>query len=303
MAVKLAADVGDRRRADCPIRKSFARRESTDAPLPLLAQLVGARAGRAGEPRLKLYLTTLFLAREGTDWHVDGVPAATWATLCGLDSPEGAGAVRINAAIGALVDLKAMEADRRQGREPRLRVRREDLQGPWTSPVGVAGTAHAAENLYAQLDRGFWANGWITVLSARAVAALLILLDATWERDADKEPETTGADGASGPYRRTVALRWWHLPEDQLIANYGVSRDLFDRGIKELIAWRLVEQRPRRIADRSSWGERRWYRELRVRLEVLRTPAAEIEAGREVGRVGHSSEAVALSLRWPMGDE
>lgn len=297
VALKLAADVGGRRKADCPIRKTFARRAAPDAPLPLLARLVGAQAGRAGEPRLKLYLTTLFLARDGDRWHVDKVPAATWATLCGLDQPETAGAVRINAAIGALVDLKAIEADRRQGREPRLRVRREDLQAPWTSPVGVTGALHAAEDLYAQLDRGFWANGWVTLLSARAVAALVILLDATWEREADKVRGEPDADGRC--YSVTKALRWWHLPEDQLGDDYGVSRDLFDRGVKELLAWQLVEQRNRRVADRSAWAERRWYRELRVRLEVLRTPAADVEAGRMVPRVGHSSEA-AGPIAWPV---
>lgn len=289
MALKLAADVGGRRKADCPIRKTFARRASLDAPLPLLAQLVGAQAGRAGEPRLKVYLTTLFLARGDDRWHVEKVPAGTWATLCGLDQPETAGAGRINAAIGALVDLKAVEADRRRGREPRLRVRREDLKAPWTSPVGVTGAQHAAEDLYAQLDRGFWSNGWVTVLSARAVAALVILLDATWARGADQAPGEPGPDGRV--YQVTKALRWWHLPEEQLVGDYAVSRDLFDRGVKELIAWQLVEQRNRRAADRSSWAERRWYRELRVRLEVLRTPVAKIEAGTVVPRVGHSSKA------------
>lgn len=255
----------------------------------MLAQLVGAGAGRAAEPRVKLVLTLLFLARESDRWTVDGIPAATWALLFGLNDPEKLGAGRVTSAIRALDEAGIVEADQRRGREPRILVRHETGKDrPWTSPVGEKGQPHSEEDYYAQLDCGFWANGWITVLSSRAVAALVILLDATWDQKGTDKVEEEVRDDLV--VKKTKALRWWHLTEEQLTSQYAVSRDLFDRGVKELLAWQLVESRKRSAVERTSWGKRRWYRELRVRLEVLATPVAEVAAGKSVPRVAHSSE-------------
>ena len=220
---------------------------------------------------------------------MDNVPAATWALLLGLQDHEKLGAARVTSAIKALNDTGIILADQRRGREPRLLVRHEKGNAiPWTSPVGRKAEKHHEEDLYAQLDRGFWANGWITVLSARAVAALVILLDATWDqRGTDKVELEVRDDLVIG---HTKALRWWHLTEEQLTAQYAVSRDLFDRGVNELVDWQLVEVRKRAAVDRTTWGERRWYRELRVRLEVLRAPVADLWEGKTVARVAHSSE-------------
>jgi hypothetical protein len=288
-ALKLCADVGSRREAACNFRKSFSRRSDPASPAPVLARLVGAEAGRAAEPRVKLVLTLLYLAREGDRWTVDNVPAATWALLFGLHDPEKLGAARVTAAIKALDEAGIVHADQRRGREPRILVRHETGgDRPWTSPVGEKGKAHAEEDLYAQLDRAFWGNGWITVLSARAVAALIILLDATWDqKGTDKVEEQVREDLVVS---RTKALRWWHLTEEQLTEQYAVSRDLFDRGVKELLAWQVVESRKRPVVERTTWGDRRWYRELRVRVEVLATPVADVWAGKSVPRVAHSSE-------------
>jgi hypothetical protein len=288
-ALKLAADVGSRRDAACNFRKAFARRADAASPPPLLARLVGAGAGRAAEPRVKIALTLLYLARDDDKWTVDGVPAATWALLFGLHDPEKLGAARVTAAIRALNHAGVIKAEQRRGREPRVLVRHETgADRPWTSPVGEKGKQHAEEDYYAQLDRGFWANGWISVLSARAIAALVILLDATWDqRGTDKVPEEVRDGLVVG---RTKALRWWHITEEQLTGHYAVSRDLFDRGVKELMDWQLVEARKRGVVERTTWGDRRWYRELRVRLEVLAASVADIALGKEVPRVGHSSE-------------
>ncbi len=234
-------------------------------------------------------LTLLYLAREGDPWTVHNVPAATWALLFGLHDPEKLGAARVTAAIKALSETGIVHAEQRRGREPRLLVRHETGDDrPWSSPVGEKGKPHADEDLYAQLDRGFWANGWITVLSARAVAALVILLDGTWDqKGTDKVDEQVRDDLVVS---RTKALRWWHLTEAQLTEQYAVSRDLFERGVKELLEWQLVESRKRAVVERTVWGDRRWYRELRVRLEVLATPVADVWAGKKVARIAHSSE-------------
>jgi hypothetical protein len=256
--------------------------------------LVGAQAGRAAEPRLKIVLTLLYLAREGQAWTVEDVPAATWALLLGLNDPEGLGAARVGSAIRFLNDTGFIFADQKRGREPRLRVLHETGSEPWTSPVGKSGEKHRQEDLYAQLDQSFWSNGWITVLSARAVAALVILLDATWDqKGTDKAPTQVRDDLLID---RTVALKWWHLTEEQLRDRYAISRDLFDRGVKELEAWGLVESKKRQAVDRTSWGERRWYRELRVRLEVLRSPVRDIHDGKLVPRVAHSSEPPVMPI-------
>ncbi|WCO67243.1 hypothetical protein PO878_00715 [Iamia majanohamensis] len=154
--------------------------------------------------------------------------------------------------------------------------------------MGEQNAAHNPADYYSQLDRGFWANGWIAVLSARAVAALVILLDATWMQagtdtvDEEVRPDLT--------VKQVKALRWWHLTETQLTRDYQISRDMFDRGVNELIEWQVVESRKRASVPRTTWAERRWYRELRVRLEVLRTPVADVAGGRRVPRVAHSSE-------------
>jgi len=159
---------------------------------------------------------------------------------------------------------------------------------PRGARLGEKGKKQAEEDLYAQLPRTFWANGWISVLSARAVAALVILLDATWaQKGTDQVDERVRDDLV---IKRTKALRWWHLTEEQLDQQYAVSRDLFDRGIKELLEWNLVESRKRTSGSRTTWGDRRWYRELRVRLEVLNAPVLEVWNGQVPARVGHSSE-------------
>ena len=293
-ALKLSANLAARREADCPFRKSFARRADAGAPKPLLARLVGAEAGRAAEPRIKLVVTLLWLAREGDTWTVEKVPAATWALLFGLYDPEKAGATRVTGAIKALKTAGLIEAEQTRGREPRLRALHEagDTR-PWSSPVGERGKKHREEDYYSQLNRGFWANGWITVLSSRAIAALLILLDATWDQKGTDKVDVDLGDGRT--IQQTKALRWWHLTEEQLTEQYAVSRDLFDRGVNELLDWGLVESRKRAAVDRTSWGERRWYRELRVRLEVLGASVQDVWDGTKVPRVGHSSETALPS--------
>jgi hypothetical protein len=223
------------------------------------------------------------------------VPAPTWALLFGLPDPEKAGAARVSAAIKALHEAEIVAAEQRQGREPKVRALHEAGDGrAWTSPVGEQGKAHAEEDLYAQLDADFWRNGWITVLSARAIAALVILLDATWgQKKADRVDEEV----REGLVRKKiVSLPWWHLTEAQILEQYGLSRDLFDRGVSELETWQLVETRRRAVGDRTTWSDRRWYRELRVRLETLHTPVADVAADKIVPRVGHSSEDPLLTL-------
>ena len=52
----------------------------------------------------------------------------------------------------------------------------------------------------------------------------------------------------------------------------------------------MVEQK-RAIVERTTWGERRWYRMLRVRIEVLQTPVIDVWNGKNVPRVMNSSES------------
>ncbi|MDP1793628.1 MAG: hypothetical protein Q8K63_05755, partial [Acidimicrobiales bacterium] len=191
-SLEAAMVVGGLRRADCAIRKSFARRTNPADPAPTLARLVGKGTGRAAEVRVKLVLTLLFLAskdNEGT-WTVSGKPGSAWAKLFGLEQPEDAGAERVGRSIRRLHAEGLILADAVKGREPKLLACHETGDHKtWISPVpeGSGRGTVAAADLYFQLDRGFWANGWITVLSARAVTALLIILDATWNRGPNYE--------------------------------------------------------------------------------------------------------------------
>ncbi len=280
-SLELAEDLAKKRAANCAIRKSFARRADASQPRPWLARLVGADSGRAAEPRIKIVLTLLFLATEDEEF-ASRVQAAKWALLFGLDDPDTQGARRVSAAVRWLSDEGFIDAKRGQGRAPRLQVRHESGDGPWTSPVGRSGQKQPEADRYFQVDREFWANGWITVLSARAVAALLIVLDATWALDGTRYAPKESPPGRR--FNKTIALPWKHITEQSLVEHYGVSRDLFDRGVNELIEWGVLEIRKRQKSTRTQWEESRWFRELRVRLEVLELPVMHVVAGQQVPR-------------------
>lgn len=53
----------------------------------------------------------------------------------------------------------------------------------------------------------------------------------------------------------------------------------------------MVEHKRRAIVEQTTRGKRRWYRMLRVRLEVLQTPVIDVWNGTEVPLVTHSSES------------
>lgn len=294
-----ASTVGKLRLADCAIRHAFARRDAATDPPPTLAQLVGKGTGRAAEVRVKLVLTLLFLASKDNDgtWTVGGKPGSAWAKLFGLEQPGDAGAERVGRSIRRLHNEKLIFADAAQGREPRLVVCHETgNHKKWTSPVAEEsgrGTV-AKPDLYFQLDRGFWTNGWITVLSARAVTALLIVLDATWNRKPNYEKQTLiGENGKE--FDQTIWLDWYYFAESELQDRYGLSRDMFDRGIAELIQWRLVEKQSKPKKPKTAWDGDKWFREVRVRLEVLRFPAAAVYAGKEPVKI-HSSKSLEAAI-------
>ncbi len=292
-AIELAEEVGRLRLSDCNVRKSFSRRADDTEAVPVLAQLVGKGAGRAAEPRVKVALTLLFLAREGDPWTVENVSGETWALLFGLDEPKTAGAARIGKAIRALTKEGIVRSHQERGAMPKLLVRHEAGSGkPWKSPVGERGIKGEPADFYMQLDRGFWANGWISVLSARAVTALVILLDATWKRHGHETIPVPGEDGKT-TYAVTTWLPWQYLSEADLRKNYGISRDMFDRGVAELDQWQLIEKRVRPTHPKPTWARDRWFRELRVRVEVLRTPVVDIAAGKRVAKVQSGADLLS----------
>jgi hypothetical protein len=293
-SLELAEHLATSRSANCPIRKSFARRTDAGQSRPWLARLVGADSGRAAEPRIKIVLTLLFLAKDDQR-SVSSVQAAKWALLLGLDDPDTQGARRVSSAVRWLSDEGFIDAERGQGRAPRLRVRHESGDGPWTSPVGRSGERQAESDRYFQLDHGFWANGWITVLSARAVAALLVVLDATWALEGTRYAPKRSTTGRA--FSETIALPWKHITEQSLVDNYAISRDLFDRGVKELVGWGILETRKRSKSKRTEWDDSHLFREVRVRLEVLQCPVARIAAGEQIPPRREPGLANSLGVR------
>jgi hypothetical protein len=93
-------------RRPAPIRRQYIKSEITDPP-PL------TRITRAGEVRLKLHLSLLWLSSGYP--HETSFPASAWAELLDLDDPLGRGARRVNEAVGWLESERFIDVERKRG--------------------------------------------------------------------------------------------------------------------------------------------------------------------------------------------
>lgn len=182
LAAAREIDESSGRRTATPVRKLFVRAVGPDDDDPPLARLVQV-GGRGGGVALKLYLALL--------WRCSGEPFQTskphraWATLLGLEDPEGKGARRIAAALKTLQRLGLLTIQRVPAEPSIVSLLDESLDGspyllPSTeyarAPQGAAGDAQREHNLYFKVPSRLWTEGHIQSLDTPAIAMLLILL-------------------------------------------------------------------------------------------------------------------------------
>jgi hypothetical protein len=217
------------------VRLSFIRNEDgVVSGIPPLASLL--RGGRGGEVRLKLLLSLLWAAGGGDPRHQTHYPARSWAALLDLPDPEGNGQRRVRDALQWLEERKFIKTDLQPGKPTVIHLLREDGSGrAYTDPADAykkvtgsdkkAITEKRRRELHLTVPDTFWTDGWIAMLSARAVAMLLVIGEVTFS---DREWDWVSP---------RIARR-----------RYGISEDTWSRGIKELYAQQIIEIRRRPVS-------------------------------------------------------
>lgn len=276
-AIRAAQEIDDssprRQASGIPVRKNFVRAASKDAPAPPLSQIYSGRGGPRSGPRrggrggtvaVKLYLALLW--RCSTAPYSTQRPYRAWATLLGLDDPEGNGARRIAAAVKTLQQAGLLRADRSHGAVTTLTLLDESGQTdpdgeplPYTlpstqyakAPDGPYGDAQRAHNTYFKINTRLWTEGHIQSLTGPALIMLLIVLA---ERGGDGEPVWFSTDAFHDRYR--------------------ISHDTRTKGTNELAQRGLLLVERQALTDnpgRTSVFERRRYRNLYRLLPPART--------------------------------
>lgn len=213
------------------VRSAFIYRDMPEGSMPPATVLLGNRAKDGVD--VKLALSLLWAAGGGGEdpeerglFHSTRFVDRDWAELLGLDSPGSAGKRRIAAARQRLADAHLIDLERRPGEATRIVLLREDASGaPYSSP-GEPLAGEKAEGKYHQLKPEFWTNGWMALLSVRAVITLLTLIHMT----------NTGRPG-------DLAFVSPKFRQD----HFGFSEDTFYNGASELCALGVAEKRRERV--------------------------------------------------------
>lgn len=208
-------------------------------------------SGRAGDVRLKLLLSALWVGANPP--HDITTPARTWASLLGLEDPAGAGARRVNDALGWLADHEYLTIVRRPGQATQLFLVDERRNGePYRVPGevlrGMRDLQSRRGHFYVQIPAGLWSNGWIQTLSALGTGMLLILLAETSSQDEPVWFSPTQADE-----------RFWLTAQSR------------SRGIQELAELGLVTIR-RRALSRDVFAEHRYRNTYTMHPRGLQRP-------------------------------
>lgn len=173
---------------------------------------------------MKLLLSMIWVA-VAEPYNIS-IPARAWATLLGLEDPEGRGAARINAATRRLVEAEYLRVERRRGQSSQLYLQNELGNGePYSHPGAAWEAVREADSRtrrntprYTRIPVEIWTHGWIAALGGPALAMLLILLEAARGRD----PEGI-----------------WFAPS-VAAARYGLNEATRKKGVKELEDYGLV---------------------------------------------------------------
>lgn len=189
-SLELAADVALRVQfRTAQVRRGFVAK-SGGPDSPPLAEIV--RSGRGAAVRLKLYLTILWIAAGRP--HTVSAAAQAWALILGLEDPAGKGARQIRSSLKWLASKQLIQVTERRGVGSMITLLSDlgtgdeyDLPGHRLSAAKEAGAPGDPQDYYVRLPDEFWTHGWIQVLSAPAIAFLLILLDARRGRDESTE--------------------------------------------------------------------------------------------------------------------
>lgn len=198
--LRLRAAVDRSHRTVVPFSRGFFVRPEKDAPLPALARLL--RGGRAGDARLKLYLTICLLGVRSP--HSVVIVPHQWAEMLELSENEANGVRRIRSALAWLESNKLVQIERESGKNPRVFLLDQSGYGdPYRRPK-------ASGELYANIPAGFWRNGWILRTSPPAIAILIVLLQLQ--------------HGIEPPDRAWVRSPW----------AYGFSADTWTKGVRQL---------------------------------------------------------------------
>jgi hypothetical protein len=235
------------------IRRGFLlTREAAPSPL---AELL--RGGRGGGTRLKVYLAILWIA--GAPPYDTRFPARTWAALLDLEDPYIKGARRVTDALAFLEDHRLLTIERSKGEPSVVTLLREDGSGrKYTPPAPEEGKRLSQADRYIRVPSHFLTHGWLPVLSARAIALLLVLRDRQPVSDKMAEQEEL-------PSRPSAPF--WTSPSEAR-SNYGLSADTWTRGTQELAAHGLVWV-TRRPVSKDEFDQKRRRNEYRLVLRQL----------------------------------
>lgn len=240
------------KRVSAPVRVSFIGANDSQRPAgeaPPLTRIL--RGGRGGEVRLKLELSFLWFAASAP--YDLAYPARVWASLLGLDDPEGRGTRRVRQAISALQRESLIEVRTHPGAPSRITLLDEGGFGfpyslPGESYSKSRGSGQEWRHRYIQIPDTFWTNGWISTLSGAAVAMLLVLFAELGQRD----------------YETTEV--WFSPSQAQRI--YGLSEDTRSKGLRELRSAKLITAQ-KRSSSRDTLDFRRLRNTYRLNVDTL----------------------------------
>lgn len=187
-----------KRRSSVRLPLAFARDQVNETAEPPLARLLQG----GGEVRLKVLLTMLMIATKHP--HVARVPSKDLAAMLNLRDPDGAGARRVNKALGDLAAANLIRREHRSGHVPSTTILDPGGSGEeWN-------TEHLSGSTYITLPPDLWRRGWLIALSGRALAMLIILKENTGGRE-------------KGAWVPGIRRR-----------QYGLSEDTWTKATKEL---------------------------------------------------------------------
>lgn len=168
-------------RTEIPLRKIFVcnleKSEEQETPLHRLNK----RGGGNGIAT-KLYLGILW-ATTAPPYAVKDIPASGWASLLGLEDPEGRGKRSIYNALNKLEKEHLVAVRRVPGRPPEITLLLEDGSNSRYLPPGFLAISDKAgenpvkpKNIYFKVPADLWIQGIIPRMSGAGMVMYLILL-------------------------------------------------------------------------------------------------------------------------------
>jgi len=243
--------------------------------VPPLAQIL--KSGRGNDARLKLELSMLWVAVSGAFETRD--PARLWASLLGLDPAPSRGPRQVLSALGWLERNHLVALTPRKGHETVVRMLNDDGSGRPYSPPNPMIDRNDPNEKYVRLPSTFWLRGWVQVLSAPAVAMLLIFMHHHATRGKPKHMlHSLQGDGL------------W-LARNFAADRYVIIDDTRYKGIAELNQYGLVASHRQAVPGRRS-DQQRFRSVHRLHLDLLELPPHEARR-----RVQQEEQALAERRR------